>query len=56
MEEQLIACFVGGLKGKLQEKLTLQPQQTLMSTVRVVVQLEHLMENGYNFTPEASTS
>lgn len=32
-EEQLIARFVGGLKPKLQEKLTLQLQQSLMETI-----------------------
>lgn len=34
-EEQLISHFMGGLKGKLQEKLTLQPQQTSMDTIKV---------------------
>lgn len=55
-EEQLIARFVGGLKGKLQEKLTLQPQQTLMDTMRVSEQLERWTARRYNFTPGASTS
>lgn len=34
-EEQLISRFMGGLKGKLQDKLTLQPQQTSMDTIKV---------------------
>lgn len=40
-EEKLIAHFVGDLKGKLQEKLVLQTQQTLMDIVGVAEQLEH---------------
>lgn len=38
-EEQLIARFVQGLKGKFQEKLIMQPQYTLMDTIRVADQL-----------------
>lgn len=38
-KEQLMAWFVGGLKSKLQEKLTLQPQHSLMEMIKVVKQL-----------------
>lgn len=57
MVEQLITHFVGVLKGKLQEKLTLQLQQTLMDTVCVAEQLEcRSAARHTNFTPGASTS
>lgn len=44
-EEQLIARFVQGLKVKFQEKLILQPQDSLMETIRVAEQLEKCLKN-----------
>lgn len=52
-EEQLVARFVQGLKAKFQEKLILQPQYSLMDTIRVVDQLE---KRDDKFTSGPSTS
>lgn len=51
LEEQLVARFVRGLKSKLQEKLIMHPQYTLMDSIRVAECLECFLTKYTSFSP-----
>lgn len=52
-EKQLIARFVQGLKSKFYEKLIMQPQFSLMDTIRVADLLDRRLKNSGNLHSES---